>query len=88
MSEANGDTNRLAILKKRAADLQQAISEEKVRQAKRREKDRARLAAIVGEAVLQEAARVRDFELLLKQTLKKAVNDEKAVKFLVEMQWL
>jgi hypothetical protein len=88
MSEANGDTNRLAILKKRAADLQQAISEEKVRQAKRREKDRARLAAIVGEAVLQEAARVGDFELLLKQTLKKAVKDEKAVKFLVGMQWL
>lgn len=83
-----GEVNKLVALKQREAALKAAIAAEQVRQQKRREKDRERLAKTVGIAVLDEAARVPDFELLLKQTLKKTVKDEKAAKFLVEMRWL
>ena len=88
MGEANVNADRLAALRKREAALKAAIAQEQVRQQKLKEKRRARLAAIVGDALLQEAARVPDFELLLKQTLKKAVKDNKAVKLLTEMRWL
>ena len=88
MNEANGNADRLAALRKREAALKAAIAQEQVRQQKLKEKRHARLAAIVGAALLEEAARVPDFELLLKQTLKKAVKDDKAVKFLTEMRWL
>jgi hypothetical protein len=87
MGEANGNTNRLTALRKREAALKAAIAQEQVWQQKLKEKKHARLAAIVGDALLQEAARVQDFRLLLRQTLKKAVVDEKAIKFLVEMDW-
>jgi hypothetical protein len=88
VAEGSGNANKLEVLRKREAALKAAIAEEQVRQQKRRDKNRARLASIVGVALLEEAARVPDFELLLKQTLKKAVNDDKAVKFLTEMRWL
>jgi uncharacterized membrane protein len=85
---ANGNANRLAALRNREAALKQAIAEEQVRLQKRREKDRARLALIVGEALLGEAARVPDFALLLKQTLKKNVTDDKTARFVEQMGWL
>jgi hypothetical protein len=88
MTEANGNANKLAALRKREAALKAAIAQEQVRQQKLKEKRHARLAAIIGAALLEEAVRVPDFELLLKQTLKKAVKDDKAVKFLTEMRWL
>jgi hypothetical protein len=88
MGEAHGNADKLAALRKREAALKAAIAQEQVRQQKLKEKRHTRLAAVVGEALLQEAARVPDFELLLKQTLKKAVRDDKAVKFLTEMRWL
>lgn len=88
MAVESGNANRLTVLRKREAALKAAIAQEQVRQQKRREKDRARLAAIIGAALLEEAGRVPDFELLLRQTLKKAVKDDKAVKFLTEMRWL
>jgi hypothetical protein len=86
--EINGNADRLAALRKREAALKAAIAQEQVRQQKLKDKRHARLAAIVGELILQEAVRVPDFELLLRQTLKKAAKDDKAVKFLTEMRWL
>jgi alpha-D-ribose 1-methylphosphonate 5-triphosphate synthase subunit PhnG len=89
MGQTNG--NKLDALRKREAALKAAIAEEQVRQQKRREKDRARLAAIVGEALLEEAARLPDFEALLKQTLRSAESlrrDERARQFLAGMGWL
>jgi len=88
MGEANGKTDRLAALQSRERAMHQAVAEERVRQRQLKEKKYARLAAIVDAALLEEAARVADFELLLRQTLKKAIKDEKAAKFLTEMGWL
>jgi hypothetical protein len=88
MSGTNGNSDRLAALREREAALKRAIDIEKVRLEKRREKDRARLASIVGEALLCEAARFADFALLLKQTLKKTLKDEKTARFVDEqMGW-
>lgn len=88
MSEAKRNSERLAALRNREAALKQAIAIEQVRLQKRREKDRVRLASIVGEALLCEAARVADFALLLKQTLKKTLKDEKTARFVDEqMGW-
>jgi hypothetical protein len=83
-----GNSDKLAGLRNREAALRKAIAIEQVRLQKRRDKDRARLATVIGEAMLVEALRVTDFELLLKQTLKRTVKDEKAAKFLAEMGWL
>jgi hypothetical protein len=85
---SNGNANRLAALREREAALRKAIATEQVRLQKRREKDRARLTSIVGEALLGEAARVPDFALLLKQMLKKNVTDDKTARFVEQMGWL
>lgn len=89
MSETKRNSERLAALRNREAALKQAIAIEQVRLQKRREKDRARLASIVGEALLVEAATVPDFALLLKQILKKTLKDEKTARFVEQqMGWL
>lgn len=89
MSEKNRNSDRLAALQNREAALRRQIEVERVRLQRKREKDRARLASIVGEAVLVEAASVPDFALLLKQTLKRALKDEKNAGFVAQqMGWL
>ncbi len=88
MGDAKSSTNRLVTLRKREAALKAAIAAEQVRQQKHRERDRSRLAAAIGIAVLEEAAHVPDFELLIKQTLKRTVKDDKVARFLAEMKWL
>lgn len=88
MSETNRNSDKLAALRKREAALRQAIANERCALQKRRAKDRERLASIVGEALLCEAARVADFALLLKQTLKKTLKDEKTARFVdQQMGW-
>jgi hypothetical protein len=88
LSATQSNSDKLAALRNREAALKQAIAEEQVRLQKRREKDRTRLALIVGEALLGEAARVPDFALLVKQTLKKNVTDDKTARFVEQMGWL
>lgn len=88
MSATKSNSGKLAALRSREAALKQAIAEEQVRLQKRREKDRARLASIVGESLLGEAARVPDFALLLKQMLKNNVTDDKTARFVEQMGWL
>jgi len=84
----NGCSPKLESLRKREAALKAAIAVEQIRQQKRKARERERLVAVVGETILQQAARVPDFELLMKQTLKTAVTDEKTRKFLAETGWL
>jgi len=88
MIEPNGNADRLAALRKREAALKAAIAQEQVRQQKRREKLQTKLASVIGMIVLEESRRVPDFELLLRQTLKRAAKDDKTAKFLMEMRYL
>lgn len=64
--------DRLETLRKREASLRAAIAFEKVRRQKLMEKEDARLFAIVGEAVIHNARRSPQFELMLKQVLQSA----------------
>ena len=88
MKEPQQNGNRLEALKRREAEIRRRIAAERVKQQRRRERDREKLAAIVGTALLEQAARVPDFELMLKQTLRTAVRDEPARQFLSGMGWL
>jgi hypothetical protein len=60
MQNRNMVNDKLDALRKREAALRAAISEEKVRQQKRAEKDHARLASIVGECLLMEESLKRN----------------------------
>ena len=84
----NNGNGKLDALLKRELALKAAIAAEKVKRQRHKEKDRARLVEIVGAALLDEAARVPDFELMLKQTLRTAVTDERAHEFLKGQGWL
>ena len=79
---------KLDALLKREQALKAAIAQEKVRQQARQLKDQARLAAVVGRALLDHGAKVPDFELLIKQTLKTAVKDPSSREFLSSLGWL
>ncbi len=80
-----GNGNRLEALKAREARLREALARERVRQQKRRERNQARLVELIGTALLEEAQRVPDFALMLKQTLAKTVSDSRQRQFLEEM---
>ncbi len=68
-SNGNG---RIELLKKREAEIRARIAEERVRQQRREEKEYERLKNIVGGALLANAAKNADFELMLKGVLKTA----------------
>ena len=51
-------------------------------------RQRERLVAIMGNALLDEADRSPNFKIMLKQTLSTAVADGKARQFLSQMGWL
>lgn len=72
MSEASGNANRLAALRKREATLKAAIAAEQVRQQKRKDKENARLFSVLGEALAHYASKSPDFKLMLKQVLQSA----------------
>jgi hypothetical protein len=80
--------DRIEALRKREQAIKAAIAEEQVRQHKRKEKDRARLAAIVGEVLLDRAARVADFDAMLRQILKTADMEDRSRQFLMSMGWV
>jgi len=60
---------RIDALLRREAALKAAIAAEKVRQQKRKEKNDARVFAIIGEALARYAEQSPDFRLMLKQVL-------------------
>jgi hypothetical protein len=80
-------TDRMELLRKREAALKATIAAEQVKRQKRKEKDHIRLVVIVGEALIQQAARVPDFELMLGELLK-SITDEKSRRFLSSMGYL
>jgi len=79
---------KLEALRKREAALRAAIAAEKVRQQNRREKDDARLFAVVGEALTRYAQQSPDFELMLKQVLQAAAMRDSDRAFLAGKGWL
>jgi hypothetical protein len=84
-----GNANsRISALLKREAALKTAIAAEKVREQKRREKDAAREAAVIGEALLFHAKQSPDFRLMLKQVLQSAVRRDTDRAFIAERGWL
>ncbi len=74
MNSASTVNGKLEALRRREEALKAAIAQEKVRQQKRREKDDARLHSIIGEALVGNAAKHPDFELMLKGILKSATS--------------
>jgi hypothetical protein len=82
------DSTKLETLRKREAALKAAIAAEKVRQLKRREKDDARLFAVIGEALTLYARQSADFRLMLKQVLGTAELSDTNRAFLAGKGWL
>jgi len=79
---------RLDALRKREQALRLTITAELDRERKRQARQRERLVAIMGNALLDEADRSPNFKIMLKQTLSTAVADGKARQFLSQMGWL
>jgi hypothetical protein len=84
----NTASSKLDALRKREAALREAIAAEKVRQQKRREKDEAREAAVIGEALVRYAGQSSDFRLMLKQVLQSAELRDGDRAFLAGKGWL
>ncbi len=86
--DATGVNGRLEALRKKEAALRAAIATERVRQQKRKEKEDARLFSIVGAALVQNAAKAPDFQLMLKQVLRAADMRDTDRAFLAGKGWL
>lgn len=69
MTNVKSTNGRLDALRKREAALRNAILIEKVRQQKKDERDDARLHLIIGAALLHNAKKHTDFELMLRSVL-------------------
>lgn len=88
-NSSGGSSAKLEALRKREAALKNAIAIEKVRQQKQEEKDEARLHSIIGAALVQNAAKHADFELMLKGILKSATSFSDGEKKLLRAKgWL
>jgi len=82
------DSERIQFLRKRELAIKATLAAERVKLQQRREKERARLEAIIGKVLLDHAARTSDSDLMLRQILKTADIEERSQKFLTEMGWL
>jgi hypothetical protein len=82
----NGNA-RLEALRQREAALKVAITQERVRVQKKRERDTARLAAVIGEALLQHAGRSPEFTRMLRQLLQTVELTSGQRSFLTEKGW-
>ena len=78
----NGNGDRLSRLLERQKELDAQLAGEKLRLAKRKQKDDKKLFSLVGRAVCETAEQSKDFHLMLKQTLGGAVTDDAARRFL------
>ena len=88
MEKENVGNGKLEKLREREAAVKAAIAALKVTQQKRKEKDDARLFAIVGGALVCYATQSPDFKTMLRQVLTNAVTDERARQFLAARGWL
>jgi hypothetical protein len=79
MSNKKGNNNdRVDALLRREAALKAAIAEEKVRQQKRAEKERARLASVIGECLLADLDANPQLGLLIEESLKRKASSRDA----------
>jgi len=88
MLMTSSDNTRLDALRKREVALKAAIAAEHIRQQKREEKERARLATLIGTALIDEAEHQPDLALTLRHILKTVQFDERGKKFLEDRGWL
>jgi hypothetical protein len=82
------DNDTIQLLLKRELALKARLAAERVKLQQRREKERARLEAIIGKLLLDQAALTPDSDLMLRQILKTADIDERSRRFLAELGWL
>jgi pantoate kinase len=74
-SNLSGKPNdKLETLRKKEAALKEAIALEKIRQQKRLEKERARLASAIGECVLADLETNPQLRQFLEESLKRNAN--------------
>lgn len=88
---SNNGTNgrdRLEALRQREAALKTAIVAEKVKQQKRREKEHARLCAIVGAICVRDSEESPENKTKLIRAMQGADISEGDRTFLVRMNWL
>jgi hypothetical protein len=88
MGNTNIFTSKLEALHKREAAVKASIAVEVELERRRRAREHERLVRIVGEALLDEAARSANFKIMLKQTLNTAVVDEKSRRLLSNLGWI
>jgi hypothetical protein len=84
---ANGN-GRLEVLRQREAALKAAIAVEKVKEQKRREKERERLCAIVGSICVRDGEETPEYKAMLIRTMQGADMTDSDRAFLVRMNWL
>lgn len=84
------DSNdKIEAIRKRQAALREQMARELVRRQKKNERDEARLHAIIGEALVANASKHPDFELMLKSILKAVTTfSDSDVKLLRRKGWL
>lgn len=84
----NSADDKLLALRKRAEQLESLITAEKLKQQKRTHKDRKRLTAIIGDALVDQAEVSPDLRLMLTQILGTAVTEPSARRFLATKGWI
>jgi hypothetical protein len=85
----NGNRNkRIDALLRREAELKAAIAVEKVKEQKRRDKERERLCAIVGSICVRDGEETPEYKAMLIRTMQGADMSDGDRAFLVRMGWL
>ena len=79
---------RLDALRKKEVAIRAAIAAEQAKQQKRGAKERRRLAEIVGDALVEQAAKSPELHVMLKQILGSSVTDAASRRFLSDHGWL
>jgi hypothetical protein len=86
-NESNGNAKLEALLE-RQKEIEARLAAEKLRLAKRKQKDDRKLFADVGREVCHAGECAPNFQLMVAQTLGGTVTDEKLRRFLTERRWL
>ena len=84
---ANGN-NRIEALLRREAALKAVIAAEKVKEQKRRDKERDRLCALVGAICVRNGEDAPEFKTMLIRVMQGADMSDGDRAFLVRMNWL
>jgi len=82
------NNDKLEALRKKEAAVRAQIAQTKVQLQRKREKEAAREAAVIGEALVRYAGQSSDFRLMLKQVLQSAELRDGDRAFLAGKGWL